>query len=347
MSHHCIISTIMHASPQGLPTSAFVSVTMLCNSRCIHCDIWKNRGMDFLSPDVYRKLPASLEMVDLTGGEPFLRNDLPQIVRIVRTSCPKARILITTNGFLPAKIKQYAPAILAADPKIAFRLSLDGWGKTHEKVRNIPNAFEKVMESVGILKHAGVKDIGLTFTLMGINQHELRTVYAYCKKQGLSFSLNVVHDSPIYFGTNKTSLQPKPVEVKKDFEYLFFDQMKSMNPKNWGKAWFNRYSYEYMLHHTRPLPCGAGENFFYMDPFANIFMCQIKNWPIGNLQKQSFEQIWYSKPKHTFLPSAHACNDCWIVCTAKDAIKRNKLKVTGDILSLITTGKPLLNPRAS
>lgn len=327
-----------------LPKSAFIAVTMLCNSRCVHCDIWKNRGMDFLPVKTYGKLPASLEMVDITGGEPFLRNDIPDIVQTVRNACPKARILITTNGFLPDKIKMYAPRIVAIDPGIAFRLSLDGWGKTHEKVRGIPNAFGNVMKTIDILKSAGVRDIGLTFTLMSMNKRELRTVYDYCRTHNLSFSLNVIHDSPIYFGTGKTSLQPKPADVQKDFDYLFSRQMTSMNPKDWGKAWFNRYSYEYMLHHKRPLPCGAGENFFYMDPFANIFMCQIKNWPIGNLQKQSFEQIWYSKPKQRFLHSAKACNDCWIVCTAKDAIKQNKLRVMGDIASFITTGKPLFTP---
>lgn len=327
-----------------MPTSAFLSVTMLCNSRCIHCDIWKNKGMDFLPVEVYKKLPASLEMVDITGGEPFLRNDLPEIVATVRKACPNARILITTNGFLTQKIQKYADEIIRADPDIAFRLSLDGWGDTHEKVRGIPHAFDKVMATIQVLKTAGVKDIGLTFTLMKINQHELRTVYAYCKTHGLSFSLNVVHDSPIYFGTKKTSLRPKSENVKKDFEYLFKEQIKSANPKDWGKAWFNRYSYEYMLHHTRPLRCGAGENFFYMDPFANVFMCHLKNWPIGNLRKQSFENIWYSKAKMHFIPNAKACNDCWIICTAKDAIKQNKLRVVGDIASFVTTGKPLYEP---
>jgi len=300
--------------------------------------------MDFLPVEIYKKLPPSLEMVDITGGEPFLRNDLPEIVRTIRGACPKARILITTNGFLPEKIKKYTPDIVKNDPAIAFRLSLDGWGKTHEKVRGIPRAFEKVMESVAILKSCGVKDIGLTFTLMGLNQKELKTVYNYCRKQHLSFSLNVVHDSPIYYGNGKMHLQPKPASVKKDFEYLFRQQMKSLNPKDWGKAWFNRYSYEYMVNHKRPMPCGAGENFFYMDPFANIFMCQIKNWPIGNLQKQSFEQIWYSKPKQQFLSSAHACNDCWIICTAKDAIKNNKIRVLGDVAGLLATGNPIFTP---
>lgn len=302
--------------------------------------------MDFLSVDIYKKLPPTLEMVDVTGGEPFLRNDMPDIVRTIRHACPKARILITTNGFLPKKIGHYVKDIVAADPRIAFRMSLDGWGKTHELVRRIPHAFEKVMETIDVLKSAGVNDIGLTFTLMKVNQHELKTVYDYCVSHGLSFSLNVVHDSPIYYGMGKESLSPTPETVKDSFDDLFKQQMKDWSPKNWGKAWFNRYSYEYMVHHKRPLPCGAGENFFYMDPFANIFMCQLKNWPIGNLQKQSFEDIWYSAAKQHFLPSAKACNDCWIICTAKDAIKKNKIKVAGDIASLIMTGTPLLSHEA-
>lgn len=337
----------MNTDVHPMPTSAFLSITMLCNSRCIHCDIWKNKGLDFLPVEIYRRLPASLEMVDLTGGEPFLRNDIPEIVHAIRQTCPKARILITTNGFLPAKIKKYIGAIVAADPNIAFRMSLDGWGKTHEKVRGIPNAFEKVMATVDILKGAGVTDIGLTFTLMKINQHELKTVFDYCRKEHLAFSLNVLHDSPIYFGIGKTSLSPAPAGVKEDFDYIFRKQLQSIHPEDWGKAWFNKYSYYYMLHHRRPLPCGAGENFFYMDPFANIFMCQMKNWPIGNLRKQSFEQLWSSKPKQHFLGPAHVCNDCWIVCTAKDAIKKNKLKVIGDLASMITTGKPLYVPKTA
>jgi len=328
------------------PTSAFLAVTMLCNSRCIHCDIWKNKGLDFLPVSVYRKLPSSLEMVDITGGEPFLRNDIPEIVREVKTACPKARILITTNGFLPEKIQKHIDAIIAADPAIAFRLSLDGWGKTHETVRGIPRAFDKVMETIRILKRAGVTDIGLTFTLMKINQKQLRMVFDYCRKEKLAFSLNVLHDSPIYYGTGKTKLRPDPETVKADFDYVFRRQLKSANPKDWGKAWFNKYSYYYMVHHRRPLPCGAGENFFYMDPFANIYMCQIKNWPIGNLRKQSFAQLWSSKPKLQFIKKARACNDCWIICTAKDAIKKNKLPIAGDIASLMTTGKPLMIPEA-
>lgn len=320
---------------QNLPTSAFLAVTLLCNARCVMCDIWKNRGMDFTPLDVYKKLPASLEMVDLTGGEPFLRPDMAKVVSAVRRSCPKARILITTNGFLHHNIEKQLDDILIADSKIAFRISMDGGATMHEKIRRVPNAYEKVVHTIEILKKKGVVDIGIIYTLMKQNKHEMRDVYAYTKKEHINFSLNIVHDSPVYFGKEKTQLRPDPKEVKGHFDWLFKEQMKSVNPKNWAKAWFNKQSYYYMMTHRRPLPCGAGENFFYMDPFANIFMCHLKNWPIGNLKKQSFDEIWSGIPKQKFLPLAKSCHDCWIICTAKDAIQNNKLKVLADIPRLV------------
>ncbi len=319
-----------------MPTSAFLAVTLLCNARCVMCDIWRNRGMDFTPIDVYKKLPSSLRMIDLTGGEPFLRPDMADVVRVVHQTCPKARILITTNGFLHHSIEKQIEDILVADPKIAFRISLDGGQETHEKIRRVPQAFEKVMRAVSMLKQKGVVDIGIIYTLMMQNRYELKDVYRYTQKQHINFSLNVVHDSPVYFGNQKTQLRPKPKEAKEPFEWLFKQQLKSINPKNWAKAWFNKQSYYYMMTHRRPLPCGAGENFFYMDPFANIFMCHLKNWPIGNLKKQTFDEIWRGKPKKNLLPRASVCQDCWIVCTAKDAIKQHKWRVLSDIPRMLT-----------
>ena len=317
------------------PTSAFLSVTLLCNARCVMCDIWKNRGMDFTPLEVYDKLPSSLEMVDLTGGEPFLRPDMAKVVRAVRKSCPKARILITTNGFLHHNIEKQLDDILVADPKITFRISMDGGATMHEKIRRVPKAYEKVIHTIDILKKKGVIDIGIIYTLMKQNKHELRDVYAYTKKEHINFSLNIVHDSPVYFGKEKTQLRPDPKEVKEHFDWLFNEQMKSANPKSWAKAWFNKQSYYYMMTHRRPLPCGAGENFFYMDPFANIFMCHLKSWPIGNLKQQSFDQIWNCKAKQHFLPLAQKCHDCWIICTAKDAIQKHKMRVLFDIPNMM------------
>lgn len=320
-----------------LPTTAFVAATMLCNSRCVMCNIWKNKGADFLPVETYRKLPSSLKMIDITGGEPFLRPDLPDLVRVLKETCPHARLLITTNGFLPDKIASALPKILSADPNIAFRVSLDGWGKMHERIRRIPHAFDKVMKTIAILKDASVRDVGIIFTLMRQNKRDLLKVFRFCKSQSLNFSLNIVHDSPIHYGTGKVSLRPDPESVKSEFDYIFWHQLKSMNPKDWAKAWLNKNLYYYMSTHHRPLSCGAGESFFYLDPHANIYLCHLKNWPIGNLLKSDFRNIWESWEKKKLIMKARSCSDCLISCTAKDAIAKHKFKVALQLPGLMVS----------
>lgn len=324
----------------SLPKSAFLAVTLLCNSRCVMCDIWQNKGRDFLPLDVYRRLPDSLEMIDITGGEPFLRNDIPELVAVLKETCSRARILITTHGFMTDKIQSQIVAILKADPDIAFRISLDGLGKMHEEIRRIPDAFQKVMATLRMLRGAGVRDLGVIFTLMDMNKHQLREVYDFCQKEKLQFSLNVAHDSPVYFGEGKAGLQPDPAAVKKDFDYIFWKQMMALNPKQWAKAWFNKYSHLYMNSHKRPIACGAGYNFFYMDSHANILVCHFKNWPIGNLNEKTFEEIWTSKEKQKYMPVAKGCQDCWMMCTTKDAIKDGKAAVLRTLPGLMRKALP-------
>ena len=318
-----------------IPKSAFLAVTLLCNSKCVMCDIWQNKGMDFLPLDLYRKLPPSLEMIDITGGEPFLRHDLPELTAVLRETCPKARLLITTHGFMTEKIGKQLEALLKADPAIAFRLSLDGLGKVHEEIRRIPQAFEKVLETLELLQKGGVRDLGIIFTLMKQNSHQLREVYQFCKARRLSFTLNAVHDSPVYFGDGKLGMNADPQSVKKDFDFIFWEHLKSFRPKSWAKAWFNQQLYRYLETHRRVTACGAGEDFFYMDSHANIFMCQYKNWPIGNLTQAAFGEIWESAAKRKFAPQARQCHDCWAICTVKDSIKKNKLAVLASMPALM------------
>lgn len=109
------------------PTHAIISVTLNCNSRCSMCDIWKNNIQNELLPIDYFKLPDSLKDINITGGEPFLRPDIEEIINNIKKACPRARLIINTNGFLPQNIENKIKRILQIDPDIAIRLSLDGW----------------------------------------------------------------------------------------------------------------------------------------------------------------------------------------------------------------------------
>jgi MoaA/NifB/PqqE/SkfB family radical SAM enzyme len=319
---------------QIYPTSASFAVTLRCNSRCLHCDIWRRKTKREISPAIYRKLPPTLKSIDVTGGEPFLRDDLVEIVGALKQACPRARILITTNGLLSKKINQMTKKILHLDKNIAFRVSLDGMGKVHDKIRGAPQAFEKANKTIKALKKLKVKDLGIIFTLTKLNQNEMPRILDFCKKEKLNFSLNLVHESPIYFGVKKMNLRPRPAEISGRLEKTAWFFIPSFNPKNWAKAWFYRGLVSYTQTGKRPIKCGAGENFFYLDPFGDVYLCHLKNWKIGNLKKQSFSQIWQGAERKKYLKMAKTCHDCWMICTARDEIKKIKWRILKKRLSL-------------
>ena len=83
------------------PIDAVVAVTYACNSKCVMCDIWKMEAKKPLDADQYLKLPSSLKYLNISGGEPFLRPDIVDVVKNMRKACPKAQLIFSSNGLVP------------------------------------------------------------------------------------------------------------------------------------------------------------------------------------------------------------------------------------------------------
>lgn len=310
------------------PEEAIIAVTLNCNARCVMCNIWKNKITNEVPPSFYKKLPSTLKEINITGGEPFLRNDLPDIVNIMRKTSVHARLLINTNGYLVNQIKRLMQEILRYDPQIALRVSLDGFGHTHTVIRGLPNFFENAIKTLNYLKTVGVKDLGVSYTLMEQNKNDLLPLFNYCHTNNLEFSLTVSTDSPIYFGVGKAKLRPKVTkELKQIFSTLADVQYRSNNPKEWVRAWFDEGLLSYMNTNVRPLTCQATKKFFYLDSVGRVYACHLKSWLIGDLNKHTFKQIMEGEMAKRFREKAHNCNDCWMVCSARSSIKSNILKV--------------------
>lgn len=313
------------------PTNAIVAVTLNCNSRCTMCNIWQNKIVNEMKPEEYLKLPATLHDVNITGGEPFLRMDLPEIVAAMKETAPKARLVLNTNGYLPRIIEKQVPKILKADSKFAIRVSLDGWKKTHDEIRRIPNGFKMIMESLAILDEAGVKDLGVSFTIMKKNIADLPRMFDFCRQRRLELSLTMVTSSDIYFGKNKDSLRPdNHGEVSKYLNQVIMQRFRSHRPKEWFRGWFENKLLDYYFTHRRPLTCDAAENFFYLDSLGKVYSCHVKGWLMGNLRRQTFKNIWFLNRADKVRGDVKLCHDCWMVCTAKTGMKRHLATVAAE-----------------
>jgi radical SAM protein with 4Fe4S-binding SPASM domain len=308
------------------PIDAVLAITYLCNSRCKMCGIWRKKPQKELNPEEYLKLPKSLKDINISGGEPFLRNDLVEIIQNVKKSCPKARIIISTNGFLSEIIYRRMKKILEIDSNAGIAISVDGIGEIHNEIRGIDNGYQKVLKTIKNLKLLNVKSVKVAFTAMEENVKEMEKVYNFAQEKKLEFTCAVAQNSEHYFGAANQKIQNKK-DLKNQFEKIIFREFKKNNLKNFARAHFARGLCEFALKQKRILPCQAAKDFFFLDPQGNIYPCPVSNLIIGNIKEEKFEKIWHSAKAEETRKKIKNCQKCWMICTARTSIKKNQLKV--------------------
>lgn len=127
-----------------------------CNCRCVMCDIWKgNNSVQQLTESDIEKLLNSLKkmntgLVVMSGGEALMHPNFFTLCDILRSR--KIKITILSTGLL---LKKYAGEIIAKTNEVI--VSLDGSQEVHDKIRNIPEAFNKLKDGVAELKNINKK----------------------------------------------------------------------------------------------------------------------------------------------------------------------------------------------
>jgi len=117
---------------------ASIIVTYRCNARCNMCDVWRypTKASDEITPSLIRKLP-NLFFANVTGGEPFVRQDLPEIVCELRKKAK--RIVVSTNGFFTGRIL----SLCKKYPDIGIRISMEGQGGSNDLIRGMPGGYKR------------------------------------------------------------------------------------------------------------------------------------------------------------------------------------------------------------
>jgi MoaA/NifB/PqqE/SkfB family radical SAM enzyme len=193
------------------PVGCVAAVTYRCNARCAICDIWRHEAdpASELGPEHYRWLPSSLRSINVSGGEPFLRDDIVDVVAVMREACTRARIVISTNGLTPGRIADAVSRM----PEVAVRVSVDAVGPLHDRIRGVEDAFERAIETVTKLKERGVRDLGLAATSSEETAGEIAGVKELADEMGVEFVASAVHSSPFFFGSHseeRPQVRPAP-----------------------------------------------------------------------------------------------------------------------------------------
>lgn len=301
-----------------------IIVTYRCNARCSMCNRYKapSRPEEEIGIETIKKLPP-MYFTNITGGEPFIRTDLKDIVRELYKLSD--RIVISTNGFFTDRIVDIAKEF----PQIGIRISIEGLEETNNEIRGLENGFQRGYETLKKLVEMGMKDVGFGMTVQDRNASDLVHLYKISDDIGMEFATASLHNS-FYFVENRNIIHNRPM-VAKNFEDLINELLKSNSPKKWFRAYFNHGLINYIYGQNRLLPCDMSFDTFFMDPYGDVMPCNgTKDKEVmGNLQKMSWDELWNSEAANEVRMRVRKCNrNCWMIGSASPAMHKYIWKPT-------------------
>ncbi|MGO9446851.1 MAG: radical SAM protein [Thiobacillaceae bacterium] len=291
--------------------------TYRCNSKCQMCYIWQNPTdpKEEVSLETLAKLPAGFDNLNISGGEPTLRKDLAEMVDLLH---PKARIIeISSNGLHPERLLP----IIKKHPTVQVRFSLEGDEVTSNTIRGEKDGYATKVAGLRMLQEAGGQDLGFAFVIQDENVDQLVRTYEFARSMGFELATSALHNAWQFY-KNDNHFYDR-VAVARQVEGLITGMLKSSKPKNWFRAYLNLGLIKKILGQPRLIRCTAGTGFAFIDPWSDVWACNVRSdLPLGNLAKQSWNEILASDAAKNSVAKVHACGqNCWMVTTARTAMR--------------------------
>ena len=305
-----------------LPMSLTVSVTNLCNSRCRTCYLWQLyqdkpelKEKDFKTWEfekTFQKLNSKIFWVTMSGGEPFLRADLPQICQSFNQYCSPKIINIPTNSLLPSTIESKTKEILekCTGVDLVINLSLDGVGDEHDRIRNVPGNFKLFLDTYERLSRLKSEfpnfQIGFHSVVSKFSINGLMDVYEFAKKMNAdSYITEVAERRTELFNVDK-DITPTAEEYKQFINQLsekIAAESKSGKSVSKTTQAFRLVYYQLvakeLTEQRQIIPCYAGYASAQINAFGDVWPCCVLGYskPMGNLRENDydFRKIWRSK----------------------------------------------------
>ncbi|MBL7205135.1 MAG: radical SAM protein [Desulfobacteraceae bacterium] len=307
----------------GRPQAISLEITHNCIAKCVMCNIWKiPREVKDLSMDHWIHLLSSdllsdLRELDITGGEPFLRDDLPQffsgICELKQKSLKSLQsIAVTTNGFLTGRVLECAQEIL---PKLGDRgidlvmvCAMDAIGDIHERIRNYPDAWSKVNQTIeGLIKlreDFSNLIIGLKTTILPINVGELDKISQYADSKSLFTIISpcIITEARYLNPDRADDLISSEEDIERMISFYESDMFQ------W--SYHADRLVQYLRTGVMRKPCSCGFNYFFIRSTGRLFLCPLVDISLGNIKETPLEDLLISEKASNFRRKVGKFSEC-------------------------------------
>ncbi len=293
-----------------------LAVTYRCNSRCSMCYTWKHpsdQAQEVRAEDLVTM--PKLTRLNITGGEPFLRKDLSDILDVVKEKAK--RVVISSNGFLTKETLH----VMERHRDVGIRISFDGVGETHNRIRGLKKAHEIALRTLKGLKDMGIKDLGIAVTISDENAQDLVPLYELAKAHDVQLATAILHNA-YYFHKEDNEIIDKSF-VEGGVRALIAEYLRSSSPKDWFRAYFTQGIIDHMYSKERALKCTMATDSFFVDPYGNLRPCNVMDFPFGNIRQKPFEEIWQGPQAEEARRKVAGCrSSCWMIGSVGHLMRR-------------------------
>jgi len=293
-----------------------IAVTYRCNAHCTMCYTWRHpsdKKLEISAKDLV-SLPQMIRL-NVTGGEPFLKDDLGEILEVVKKKA--RRVVISTNGFLTKRTLE----VMSRHKDVGIRISVDGMEEVHDAIRGFKGANQKSLETLRGLKDLGLKDLGIAVTISDQNATDLVPLFRLAEREGVELATAVLHNA-YYFHKEDNVIVNKEF-VGEEIRKLMTAYLGSSHPKDWFRAYFTQGLVDHVNGKPRTLKCTMATDSFFVDPFGYVRPCNVMNLPFGNIKEKSFQEIWAGPEAEEARKKVAVCKEnCWMIGSVGHLMRR-------------------------
>src|SRR3954454_8313554 len=304
-----LVNTFISAKIHAIrPTVLIYNCTWVCDARCTMCSNWKwgdrksDMTLEQLEPVFANPFWGAVENLNISGGEPTTRNDLPALVEMFQRRLPRMRkIGINTTGLTPHRAIPMLTRIVefcaAHDLLISARVSLDGIGDIHDQVRHVKRGFDKACETIEAMQALSERhpnfQFGIAATIFASNIDDAQNILAWARAKKLDVVFNMLRFTDAML--NNKSLEEKIGFHEREEAFMrkfFLDRVQEESILSGQAFMYLHYADMIANGYKRTMPCPFRTQGLLLNPYGDLHYCENSN-AIGNVLTTPAEELYF------------------------------------------------------
>jgi MoaA/NifB/PqqE/SkfB family radical SAM enzyme len=304
-----LVNTFVSAKLHPIrPTVLIYNCTWVCDARCTMCNNWKwgDRKSDMtlaqLEPVMASPFWGAVENLNISGGEPTTRNDLPEMVELFQRHLPRLRkIGINTTGLTPHRAIPMLTRIVefcaSKGILISIRVSLDGIGDIHNQVRAVKNGFAKATKTIaamqGLAKTHENFSFGIAATIFATNMPDAENILAWARTQELDVVFNMLRFTDAMLHNKdleeRIGFQAREEQLMRKF---FLDRVQEESVLSGQSFMYLHYADMIANGYQRTMPCPFQSQGLLLNPNGDLHYCE-NSEKLGNVLDDGAEALYF------------------------------------------------------